>query len=278
MTSILVKRLHAFRLAAVALACAAAPAAALGQSRVEVLERVAAQAREETREVENYTVQLSMLEGDVTVYVARRSPSEPFLVQFGAQGRLGPSMSLLATTDAILLAQRDPRVTSGRRNLHVYRGVTDVTGAPAHVVKATTPGGGGRASRTITAHYDTATLLPRRLELGEADDGTPARITMDYSDYRTVDGLRIPFKRRVTMRGNRAAMDTTRARTLVNGMRAGMAQQSPAERERAAQIVAQLEGVLDRDEMVYDVTVASVRVNQGPPSGVRLERLETLQP
>jgi hypothetical protein len=36
----------------------------------------------------------------------------------------------------------------------------------------------------------------------------------------------------------------------------------------------QLEGVLDRDELVNEVTVTSVQVNQAPPQGVRLEPLD----
>lgn len=269
----LVNRSRPLALAAV-LACAATPAAARAQSAVAVLERVAAQAREGARGVENYTVELGVLEGPVTLYMTRGSQAERFLVQFGAQGRLGPYMSLLASSDAILLAQQDPRVTAAARDRLAYQGVTDASGAPAHVVKATTRGSAGAPSRTITVHYDTATLLPRRLEIGDPAAGPVPAVTVEYSDYRTVNGLRIPHQRRVVMRGNRAAMDTARARTLVNGLRAGLAQQPEAERARTTQIITQLEGVLDRDELVNEVTVTSVRVNQGPPSGVRLEPLD----
>ena len=270
-------RSHAHFVAALALASAATPAVARGQSPEAVLQRVSAQAGEAARGVNNYTVELGFQEG-VTLYAERRSPLDPFLVQYGAQGRLGPFVTLLAFAEAVLLAVREPEAATARRKLLSYGGVTGTSGAPAHVVKANFPTRdartGGTRARNVAVHYDTATLLPRRMELFTVTGTDTTTHTVDYSDYRPVNGLQIPFQRRVVMRGVRAGTDTARARTMVNVLRAGLRREAPAERERTTQIITQLEGVLERDEMVSEVTVTSVRVNQGPPGGVRLEPLD----
>jgi hypothetical protein len=266
---------HAIR--AALLACVLAPSAARAQSAAEVLRQVEAQARETTREINNYTVRMQVLEGTVTLYAARPSPNAPFMIQFGADGRLGPSMATLGINDALILAIQDPRMTSLRRNSLSYQGVAEVTGAPAHVIRATPPRGrsdDGGGPRSFTVHFDTATLLPRRLEMGPgAPGGTALQIVEDYDDYRTVQGLPVAFRRRLVMRGLRARADTVQMRALVDGLRTGLPSQPEAERERSRRMLEQLEGVLLRDELVHEVTVISAQVNQGPPAGVRLRPL-----
>ena len=169
-------------------------------------------------------------------------------------------------------------MTAAWKNQLSYNGVTDATGAPAHVVRVAIPGSGS-GPRAFTAHYDTSTLLPRRLDIAVQNAAGATLPTMvEYSDYRSAGGIPVPFRRRVVSRGVRAAADTARTRVMLNALRAGLGRLSGAERERTMRTVTELEGVLDRDEMVTEANVTSAQVNQGPPSGIRLDRPQTLEP
>lgn len=266
-------------IAAVLLA-AIVPTLARGQSPEALLRRVAERADARVQAVNDYTVELGGLDTRVTLYTSRRSPSAPFDVQFAGEGVLGQAATALAWADIFVLGLQDRRLRSRTPARLVYTGLAQVDGTPVHVVTATLRGSrseDGSIPRSFAVSYDTVTLLPRQVEWAtELPGGSMVRTTVEYLDYRFVQGVPVAHRRRTVMRGMRAAMSEAQVallRRTVEGMRAELHRQSEAEQVRGRQVIEMAEGLLDRDEQVSEVTVTEAVVNEGIPNGVPLRRL-----
>jgi hypothetical protein len=223
-------------LLAVGLAAAAGPCVAQTPA-LALLARVAERARSEGRGVDSYTLELSML-GETGTEFVRPGARSPQAVQYATPVVPGATFGAMGTLDALALALHQPRWISDHGSMLTYGGVTEESGAPAYVVTAVyplfAPTKDFNAARGFIAHFDTATLQVRRLELEfETFSGAVLWMRADYSDYRPVGGVRIPFGRRMAVRGL--------------GAIPGMAENPDP-----------------LNELVIDVTVTSARVNQRP--------------
>jgi hypothetical protein len=261
-----------------ALVLATTPVPAPGQSADAVLRRVAAQARARAAGVENYTVEMSGFESIVTLYVVRRSPSLPyFQVLFAGSGRMGNTKTDLGWAEVFELMLQDIQERARRDPRRFQAGMAEIAGVPVHVVTFTAPRSSGPGPQRLSAYYDTTTLLVRRVEWAERhEDGAEIQIAVEYDDYRPVQGMQIAFRRRLVTRGVRAgqsAAELARMRSNIDQLRAELPRQPQAEQARSLQMIEALEGVLDHDELIWEMTVTSALINQGPPAGVQLTPL-----
>jgi hypothetical protein len=228
--------------AAVSLIAAAAPCVAQTPA-LDLLTRVAERARGEGRGVDSYTLELSML-GETGTELVHPGAQSPRGVRYATRATPGATFGAMGTLDALVLALHQPRWIVEHGSMLTYGGVTAESGAPAYVITATYPLSAPtvdlNAARGFIAHFDTATLQVRRLELEfETWSGAVLWMRADYSDYRPVGGVRIPFARRMAVRGLGAVP--------------GMAEASNP-----------------LDELVIDVRVTSARVNQRRPAELAL--------
>jgi hypothetical protein len=224
-------------LAAVGLAASAAPCVAQTPA-LDLLARVAERARGEVRGVDSYTLELSML-GETGTELVHPDAQSPRGVRYATRATPGATFGAMGTLDALALALRQPRWILEHGSMLTYGGVTEESGAPAYVITATyplsTPTVDLNAARGFIAHFDTVTLQVRRLELEfETWSGAVLWMRADYSDFRSVGGVRIPFARRMAVRGLGLESEAAEA-----GSQPG--------------------------ELVIDVRVTSARVNQRPP-------------
>lgn len=241
---------------------------------LDVLARVAAQGRTAERGADNYTLELSVQGETGTEFVRPRAQS-PRGVQYAAPNRRGEIFAAMGNLDAYAVALRQPQWTAEHQSMLSYSGVLDDSGAPAYVITAAYPlrtiTRKANTARGLIAHFDTATLQLRRLELEiETPGGTVMWIQGDYSDFRPVEGFRIPFSRHLVVRGMSGRMDTAQIRNELTELRASLPGLASAEREEATYLLETLEALLSHHEVVNEVTVTSVRVNQRPPAGVSL--------
>ena len=229
-------------MAAVGLAAAAVPCVAQTPA-LALLGRVTERARSEGRGVDSYTLELGML-GETGTELVRPGARSPQGVQYATPATPGATFGAMGTLDALALALHQPRWISDHGSILTYAGVTEESGAPAYVITAVyplySPTRDFNAARGFIAHFDTATLQVRRLELEfETFSGAVLWMRADYSDFRPVGGLRVPFGRHLAVRGLGAAWGA--AATGDQG-----------------------------DELAIDVRVTSARVNQRPPPGLML--------
>jgi hypothetical protein len=261
-----------------ALLLALTPVPALGQSADALLRRVAAQANARAAGVDNYTVEMRGFASTVTLYMVRRPPSSAyFQVLFAASGGLGNETKDLGWADVFQLMLQDIQ-EGARRNRRLFQsGMAEIAGVPVHVVTFTFPRGSGPGPQRLSAYYDTTTLLARRIEWVERHaDGAEIQFAVEYDDYRPVQGMQIAFRRRLVTRGLRAtksAAEIDQMWSSINRLRADLPRQSQAEQTLSMQMIETLEAMLNRDELIREVTVTSALINQGPPAGVQLTPL-----
>ena len=159
-----------------------------------------------------------------------------------------------------------------------YEGVVNSGGVPAHRISVTLPDSvvtrGEDMPQRFAVDFDTATLLTRRMEAEMSlTGGRPGSMQMELSDWRTVQGMMLPFHRHMVIRGMRAEVmgaDTADAEQTIAQGRAMLAGLPKEQRETMREMMDMMEGLLKRDEMVLDEIVTAVAVNQGPPRGVTL--------
>jgi outer membrane lipoprotein-sorting protein len=75
-------------------------------------------------------------------------------------------------------------------------GTEDIDGQPAYHLKVTSKGG-----RAQDYYLDTKTALERRTVSTMEQDGLTARVTIDFSDYRDVDGITMWFSSTQSLNG-----------------------------------------------------------------------------
>jgi hypothetical protein len=274
--------------AAVAFAAASpslGPAQALTGSRVMAAAEV--HARERMRNVQNYTLRLEVLSAPVVVYAARNT-SGTFDVSFG---KLGPSLPLAdfvagfaAGADAIPLGMLE---ADGSGDSLTYEGRVMATGAPAYSVRVGRAQAAGPAAdadganaESVRLQLDTATYVVRHLDFAFADDGrTMASVSIDYSDWRDAGGgALIPFRRHLELKGVRSTLLGTHSeeevRARLGVWKDSLATMEEPRRSQTAALVRLIEQVLATGGFTLDVAISSATLNQGPPAGVTLERVD----
>jgi hypothetical protein len=121
---------------------------------------------------------------------------------------------------------------------------------------------------------DAETWVPRRMEfVGDLDTGDgPVEVTsvIDLRDYRSDQGLLLPYLTVVRMEGLGAAMDPAMLAEFEE-MRRQLEELPPEQRAMVEQMFAgqmeQIEALLSDEDgaMTVEMRVLEVRVNQGPP-------------
>lgn len=273
-------RLRSHLAAAVALVALALPAAAQGRTTADILRDVSARARARTQGVQNYTINSKTMGMTLVSYVERDAEGA-FQVQTVGTGEMAEVVSEISGWADEMLSMMENALAQGTGTPEdiepfAYQGAVNSAGAPAHrfgMDGAAPPAAG--MPRRMSIDFDTATFLTRRLEAempSPAEGGAAMRVVMELGDWRPVQGMLIPFRRRLVAHGMRGAMmgeDTTAAQGMLTQGRSMLAGLPPEEREGMRQMLAMIEGVVKRDEMVLDEIVLSVAVNRGRPAGMR---------
>jgi CubicO group peptidase (beta-lactamase class C family) len=74
-----------------------------------------------------------------------------------------------------------------------FAGEEEIAGVPVHVLRVADPGRGPWAGASYEVHLDPETSLVRRLVVAPAGSSEAGRTTVESTDYRDVDGIRVPF-------------------------------------------------------------------------------------
>ncbi len=185
--------------------------------------------------------------------------------------------SQIAPETAQLLANHVPngrRLAQGLRAA-VFGGVVTRDGRRAYLLQSDDPGvligepgSGSEAGLETRVYVDAETFDILEIYRGIAADSTTEAITgrIVYSDFRDVDGLRLPYRVREITTGLSSAMDPD-TRMVQGGAVAlqkrqlEMAPASPERDERLAQVEAQLR-LLNEGIMENEVVIESVRVGR----------------
>lgn len=281
-------KMHCFRsilLAAAAglLLAAGVPHAAPAQSVEAVIDEMKARYQQQLDAVDTYIIETDQYtsyhrkttrDGTATYETAVRWTDNPNSLFRGAETMpaMQPSLAQLDT-----LAQRA-----------VYLGTETVDGQRCHVLRiddpaalsdAPMPPAASAAQGTMRLYIDAARYVPLRIEIETTveQDGTSRtmRPRIAFGDYRTTDGLTLPWSMEMTMEDLNAAIspeEREQARQSLEEMEQRMKEMPEQQRQMMEGMMKeqleQLRRILDEGSIRFAVTVQDVRVNTPLPDDV----------
>jgi hypothetical protein len=251
------------------------------QSAAEVFDRMLAEHERRTQGIDDYTLVQQTMGFETVMYFERETVNGRSLL------RLKRTTSMGVTVDA---DEEDAGFNEIYEVAHelaehaTYAGRDEVDGQAVHVLKiddmAEIDFGHGAVDDDSdfvpergTLYIDVARSVPLRMEF----EGTVAteKGTADVTsvvtlhDYRDVEGMLVPYRTVVEMRGFSDALDPE-MRQQYEEMKRQLAEMPEAQRAMAERMMKgqleQIEQMMQGDAMVIEMTVTDVRVNAGPPS------------
>jgi hypothetical protein len=251
-------RLRALCALVALLAFGTAPAAAQSVDAV-------VSAMEDTYRSQMESVYTYILETDMyTTYHRKVETDDGFTVDSATQlkGQESVPMSGSSTTPTSMF-----ETTEALRQHAAYDGTETIGGTRCHVLTINEPskmdGGLSDAQAEQIRYYINAqTHQPRRIALaGSSRKGAPSSMTIDLLDYRTVDGLSVPYRMEFqTELSPQQKQQMNQLKNLPKSQRDQMKQMMGVEQ------FERFERLMDGKPMV--VTVTDVKVNAPIPDGV----------
>ena len=256
-----------------------APAAA--QSVAEVIDEMYASFERQAEGIDDYTLVQSVMGFETTSYFVKEMVDGRPVFRIQEAEAEGTGMSFDADAGFAEFYSIGPDLVEHGS----YGGREQIDGTDVHLIVVDdvtqldfeTPEAPDDMEFTPTSgrfYVDADRMMPRRVELdGEArtDSGThPLSMRMDLLDYRSAEGLLIPFQTVVTIDGMQAMMDPE-MRAQLEEMERELEQMPPDQREMMERMLGeQLERMKqmmsgDGEPMVIEIVVEEVRVNAGPP-------------
>jgi hypothetical protein len=272
--------LQRFALLAAALVVAAAPHVH-AQSAGEIFDRMLAEHERRTEGIENYTLVQQTMGFETVMYFEREAINGRSLL------RLKRTTTMGVTVDA---DEDDAGFNEIYEVAHqlaehaTYVGRKEVDGRSVHVLRiddlAEIDFGHGAVDDDSdfvpergTIYVDTDLFIPRRMEfegsMATEQGTTDVTSVVDLHDYREIEGMLVPFRTVVEMRGLSEAIDPE-MRQQYEEMKRQLAEMPESQRAMAERMMKgqleQIEKMMQGDAMVIEMTVTDVRVNAGPPS------------
>lgn len=154
-----------------------------------------------------------------------------------------------------------------------YIGTETVNGTRSHVLRVTDPGavfdGASNETETMDYYVDADAYVPLRMVMTMApqnEGNGPTSMTITFSDYRTVDGLTLPYVMEMTMD---LGMSEEQRRQLQQ-MQEKLEQMPERQREQMKRMMGQrfeqMQNMVAGEPTTIEVQ--SVRVNEGLPEGI----------
>lgn len=254
------------------------------QSAEDVLRDALAQYEADMADVENYTITQTAMGFPTTHYAERAEGGDPLDYTYYAVLPTGlePMESEGTMSSPYVLLDR---IAEHAR----YGGTEEVGGTDTHVIvvddfqevveefEALPEEAEGELEiETLTLYLGTDDHYVHRMRMEgtmEQEGRTsPVVMTSQFSDYRTVDGLTVPFHTTMEMEGVEGAMDAgerEEARRQLEEARQQMASMPPEQREMMERMMGdqleRLEQMLGGEGFAFEVEVTDVQVNAGRP-------------
>ncbi|MEM1043241.1 MAG: hypothetical protein AAGI91_11500 [Bacteroidota bacterium] len=261
------------------------PLAGQAQSAQQVLDDVLDQYRADLAGAENYTLTQTVMGTETMTYAERAEGGGPLDYTYTTYITLpgGQTMSQPAETENMAPLQMLDRIRESAR----YVGSEDVDGTAAHVIAVDDFGEAmSDMGMMPNAEFEMETVT---FFVGKRDrrvvkmtmagtmkqDGRTSPIAMETRllDYRTVDGLTVPFRTVMEIQGASGAMDAGEREEVLRELEEAKRQMESmpeAQRQMMERMLGdqmkQAEEMLAGESMQFEMQVTDVQVNAGPPN------------
>jgi hypothetical protein len=252
----------------VALLCAAAVLPCSAQSADQILDTMRDRYLLRMADVSDYTV---VSDGFTSYHKRYIDAAGAAFFKTATEGPLGMVGNMTTTLHTDNLAALQERLT-GRA---AYAGRRELRGNQAHVLRVSDfsafEGTEDAAPDSAVFHVHSETYVLMRVEMFGTDAGngsiTP---TIDFEDYRVVDGMMYPFLTRITMVGAQADISQDQveeARLAIDKLEDRLAAMPTAQREAMMAMIRpqieRMQGIVDTGTLETVFMVNDLRVNTG---------------
>jgi hypothetical protein len=247
-------------------------------------------AREASRRVEarrggasDFVVAYELLEIPVELYYSPTvTPLGEFWFPVPYQGEAADPLPLMGLVGPAMATAGMEVLLHGFPERFGYRGVEQAGGRAAHVLTmrlADLPDEAfgdaldarqGMGEAEMVLFVDTLEYLPLRLEAAgfQGMGGTAGRLEVDFADFRAVEGVTLPHRLTVALVGVFPPADSAQLAELKRELEADPLAGGP-ERRLKEWLLRNADEIGRTGRAVLEGTVTAVRVNVGPPVGLR---------
>jgi hypothetical protein len=260
----------------------AAPATA--QQAKDIMNTAVEKYEQRMKGIENYTVVQDILGTAITTYF-ERSTVDGRTVFVPSRSSIGGGGSSAGTVDPY---REMSRIVDRAK----YEGRKDIDGLAVHAIRIDDPQdldfgqsiarsqqGADFTIDNMMMYLDTKDYVIRRVEMAGtmARDGksNPITMTMDFTDYRSVEGMLHPFRTTLRMEGiaeaaNISDKDLEKARASLDKLEADMAKMSDSQRQMMQRVMGgqleKLRALVQSGGTEMQMEVTELHVNAGPPT------------
>jgi hypothetical protein len=252
----------AFMTALLAAPAIALPAPAQAQDAREVLNTAMERYQERARGIENYTVVQTSFGTEITTrYEKQVIDGYTVFMPTDMDERAAGTNVMANVSKMAEVAEYEGRETIDGNATFVLR-VSDMEAIG--MTEAMAGNADGFEARSMVMYLDTELYVPRRTVIdGMAranGQDTPVTSTIDFTDYRTVDGVLHPFLTTLTTEGIAGMGDGMSEEDIAN------ARQQLAEFDKQlAEIPESQRAMMESGNMEMTIEVKEIRVNEGQP-------------
>lgn len=244
--------------------CFFAPLSAAAQSAQSIAEKMKARHQEQLKNVENYVVETNMYTSYHRKIMKEGTPTLETEVKLKEESSLFTAMGTPPTTTS-----SEPAYYEELSENATYVGSETVNGVQCHVLRVTDASEMEGNAEQMTYYVDAEQYVPARLQMltpSERKGGTPTEVVINFEDYRTTEGLTLPW--RMTMQMNMDMSEEQRQK-----MKKTMEQLENLPESQREMIKNQLPMSFERMQRILSgeptiIEVKDVRVNEGIPQGV----------
>lgn len=269
--------------ALVILAAAMVPAQpAVAQSARDVLNTAMERFEQRVRNIDDYTVIQNAMGSEVVLYYEKQMvDGKPV---FTARTMSAGNMSMPGATNTADMFSEMSKMAENA----TYLGRENIDGQSTHAIRIEEEGmapwagsmgqGDDFRPRTMTMYLDAGEYVPRRMVLeGEVtQDGQtrPMTATVDFTDYRDVEGFLHPFNTTFSIEGMPPGMsekEVAEAREQLAEFEKQMAEMPESQRAMVERMMGDrmksIKEMLESGGTSFSIETTEVRVNTGPPGG-----------
>jgi len=241
---------------------AALPVAA--QSAESIAEKMKARYQEQLKNVDNYIVETNMYTTYHRKIMEEGTPALETEVRMKEQSSIFASMGNTQTTNS-----SEPAYYEDLSQNATYDGSETVNGVECHKLRVEDASEMKGSAEEMIYYVDAEQYVPSRLQMitpPETEGGKPTTVVMNFEDYRTTEGVTMPWQTTMQMKMNMSKKERQQ-------MKKTMEQLENLPESQREMIKSQLPMSLERMKKILQgepttIEVQDVRVNADMPEGM----------
>lgn len=241
------------------------PRSAAAQSAQSIAEKMKAQYQDQLENVDNYIVETSMYTSYHRKVMKDGAPALETEVKMTGEGSLLSAMD----NDAPTTTSSSPTYYEDLSKNATYVGTETINGVKCHVLEVENTSEMESDAQEMTHYVDAERYVPARLRMvqpPEQGGGKPTEVVMNFEDYRTTEGITLPWRTTMQMKMDMSEKQRRQMKKMMKQMENLPESQREMMKNQLPMSFDRMKRIMSGEPMTIEVQ--NVRVNEGIPDGV----------